>query len=304
MSGPGSRLKRGALSVYRRLPFRRQLALVARPLPIPWRLKRLLRFDGVVTVRIDAQHSFRIHTLGAVENDLFWRGYGRGWEATSLRTWAQLAPQARTVIDIGGNVGVYSLAARALNPSARIVAFEPLERMHRRLSDNAALNRFEIQIERVAVSDRNGSADLYDTARDDFRGASLEKPDTDEARYVPQTVNVVRLDDFCRDNGIAAVDLVKLDIEGHEPAALAGMSGLLASSRPTLLIEVIGDHAATAVWAQLAPLGYEAYRIYERRGLVPASDLRAHEGADRNYLICQPGTLERHGLKPLVTAAP
>lgn len=287
---------RTARSAYRLLPFKRQLAGLVRPLPLPWRLQRQLRFDGVVSVPIDESHSFLMAMGEPITNNLFWRGYGRGREGTSLRIWATLAPGSKTIFDVGSNVGVYALAAKALAPVARVVAFEPLERMRRRLVDNAALNGFEIEAAQLAVSDRTGVASLYDVDRQIFSMASLDRVPRGKGEVVLREVNVVRLDDYCAGHGIESIDLLKVDIEGHEPAALRGMGELLGVARPTMLIEVLTDEAAREVWSLLQPLDYEAYRIDERRGIDRVDEMAGQTGAGRNYLVCQPGVLQDHGL--------
>ena len=306
MSARGSHLtrrhlKRAAQSAYQWVPFKRQLAMALRPLPLPRPVQRLIRFDGVITVAIDPAHSFQL-TAGRLANELFWRGYGRGWEATSLRVWASAVPHANTIVDIGGNVGIYALAAKTLAPRAHVVAFEPLERMHRRLVENVRLNGFEIDAEQLAVSDRTGVATLYDAQPDDFSVASLDHAPQGKGKVVPHEVPVTRLDDYCADHGIDAIDLLKIDIEGHEPAALRGMGEQLSRGRPTILIEVLSNEAANEVWSLLKPLDYEAYRIDERRGIERVDGMAGQSDAGRNYLVCQPGVAARYDLESLMIA--
>ena len=103
-------------SAYVAVPFKQQLFGALRHLNVPTPLMRHLRFDGTIEVRIDAEHGFLINNSSTyVENHLFWRGYGRGWEGTSLQIWRALAPQANVILDIGASTGVYCLAARCLN---------------------------------------------------------------------------------------------------------------------------------------------------------------------------------------------
>ena len=47
-----------------------------------------MRVTGIITVAVDDSHSFLLESRGSrIENDLYWRGYGQGWEAMSLRLW-------------------------------------------------------------------------------------------------------------------------------------------------------------------------------------------------------------------------
>src|SRR5690606_2225067 len=109
---------------------------------LPESVYRHLHFEGPFTVRIDAEHEFRIISHGSViENELFWAGYGQSWEGGSLKVWAALCRQRRgPILDIGANTGVYALAAKALAPKARVIAVEPVARVAAKLRANIALN--------------------------------------------------------------------------------------------------------------------------------------------------------------------
>jgi FkbM family methyltransferase len=244
-----------------------------------------------------------MHADDHIANDLYWHGFGKGWEGTSLKVWTLLVPEAATIVDVGSNVGVYALAAATVNPKAEIIAFEPLERTYERLISNIGLNEFSITAELLALSDRTGVGLLYDSPLDDFKAASLEAPRPTRggpvgAQTVPRRVRVVTFDDYCLANRITRVDLVKIDIEGHEAAALRGMAGTLRESRPTLLLEVLTDEAGRQIRAQLEDLGYEFYRVRESRGLQ-RTDTLDRIGRDRNYLVCQPAVAARTALRSL-----
>ena len=134
--------------IYRNVPFKQPIfELARRCVHLPERMYRHLHFEGIVTIPVCSTGSFKIRHHGfLIENDLFWAGYGNGWEGTSLKLWTRLAPHARTIFDIGSNTGVYALAARTVNPAARIFAFEPVGRITQLLQDNVTLNGFDIEV--------------------------------------------------------------------------------------------------------------------------------------------------------------
>jgi FkbM family methyltransferase len=268
---------------------RRGFASLLRPLPVPWRAKRRLRFAGRLRVEIDDSHAFQIDAPGGpIETDLYFRGFGKGWEAYSLRVWSALVPNARVIVDAGASFGVYSLAAASLNREATVIAFEPLERSYQRLVANIALNGFSVRAEPLALSDSDGEAVLHDRAdQAKDRWATLVTP-PDGVAVIDQPVKVVRLDGYCEDHGIASIDLLKMDVEGSEPAALRGMASLIAARKPAMVIEVLTDDEGDKIWSQLGDRGYSVYRINENRGLIPASALRTKSGRSRNYLLCSP----------------
>lgn len=280
------------------MPLRQQLFRLSRLLPIPRSLKRRLRVKGTIRIKIDDGHGFLMKSHGDhIENDLYWRGYGQGWERMSLQVWGKLAPHAQTIIDVGAHSGVYALAAKALNPKATVAAFEPLESSYRRLKANVALNGFDIDAVSMAVSDSTGDGVLYHAPGGRHELASLDR--SAESDVVETTIRTTRLDDYARANDLKSVDLMKIDIEGHELRAIRGLGDWLGRAKPSLLVEVLTEDSGAAVWELVRPHGYEAYRISDTEGLQAETSIRAKQGKDRNYLLCQPGAFTRAGLSSL-----
>jgi FkbM family methyltransferase len=168
------------------------------------------------------------------------------------------------VLDIGANIGTYTLfAAARVAPGGRITAFEPEPRNAGRLRENVAINHLEgrVDVHAVAVADRPGTvAFLADrdvsnglAASDDPRGETIEVP-------------AVRLDDVVEAHPGLAV--AKLDVEGAEGLALDGARNLLAAGRPAVWItEVIATQlrwfgtTTDDLVEQFAAHGYEPCSI-------------------------------------------
>lgn len=280
-------------------PLRRRLYRMLMRLPMPQALSRRIYRHGTLRIKIDASHSFLMHSSGDyIENDLHRWGYGNGWEGVSLLAWSRLVPQAGTIIDIGALHGVYALAAKCLNPQARVIAFEPVESSYQRVVENADVNGFDIGAERAAVSDRTGSAVIFDSPKWGHARSSLERPPP--AQYVEIDVQTFSLDDYMQQKKVASVDLIKIDIEGHEAAAVRGMSELIARSKPTILIEVLTDDAGTALLGMLEPHGYRLFRISDTDGLDPVVHIDTGQRGSRNFLFCQPDVFEAAGLADLL----
>ena len=147
-----------------------------------------LHFVGPMKVQVSDRASFIIKHYGyQIENDLFWAGFGRGYEGADLLLWRALVRSAEFIADVGANTGVYSLAAAALNPRARIVAIEPASRIYERLSANIALNHFDICALQIAASDADGEAILFDTEGEPCYSASLELEHARGLRNNPRT---------------------------------------------------------------------------------------------------------------------
>lgn len=290
-------MKRLLKRAYDVLPFKRQVfGVVRRVLPLPEPVFRHLHFKGEFSVRVDARTSFRMmHHGHVIENELFWRGL-KGWEKVSFELWARLCRKAHTVLDIGANTGAYALIAQSVNPEATVIAVEPVRRVHDKLLLNTRLNGGAIHAVYAAVSDRTGTAKLYDLPHHEHvLSVSLDPEWNNDPRIRPVEVPCTTVQDLLRALGKEKADLLKIDVETHEPAVLEGCGTLLRDHRPTLLIELLNDDVARRAAAHVEGLGYEFYDIDDvawppRR--VPSLGRSGHF----NFLICQPGVARSIGL--------
>ena len=276
--------------LYRSLPLKPQLFTALRNMvSVPQVIYQHLHFEGPFKIDVDDSHSFTMNHYGSSEeNDLFWRGFSDGYEATSLRIWCRLVPMASVVIDTGANTGLYSLSARCLNPGASIVAFEPVKRVYERLVANIRLNEFDITAEPLALSDASGCATFYDLPDEHPVSASLDaavaalRPDA-----VPVPITTVRLDQYLKERSLPPPDIIKVDVERHEPAVLRGMGAILADARPTFILEILTDDVARQVSDVLDGNDYLYFIIEEGRGVSATSSLLPRAKAGQNFLICQ-----------------
>jgi FkbM family methyltransferase len=142
---------------------------------------------------------------------------------------ADLSP--RTVVDIGANVGQFTLLSRGLFPAARIFAFEPLTRpaaKYRRLFDGDPQVRFL----QAAVAPRAGRQQMHVSAHGD--SSSLLPILPSQVEFAPGTQETGReevvlgpLDQFVKADEIVEPALLKLDVQGFELEALKGCETLL-----------------------------------------------------------------------------
>jgi len=182
-----------------------------------------------------------------------------------LRVFRQVLRPGDCMIDVGANLGFYTLAAaRRVGPAGRVFAFEAAQRTYRRLKRNLLLSRARnVDARHCAVSDRGGSATLHGASDAHSGLASLRAaPAADGAA---ETVACVALDGLL--NEIPATRLVKIDVEGAEFAVLRGMRGLLRRDKPFVIFELtdaflreLGQSAAE-VCAYLRDEGYSLFRL-------------------------------------------
>ncbi|HEX8442040.1 MAG TPA: FkbM family methyltransferase [Allosphingosinicella sp.] len=295
-------MKAIAHKIYDALPLkRRAFQMIRSRVSLPESVYRHLGFRGEFDVQVGPGASFKLMSHGfIVENELFWAGFGNSWEAQSLRIWACLARTANCIVDIGANTGVYSLTARSVNKTAEVVSFEPVQRIYGRLNENIELNRFRIRLERKAVSDRQGVLPIYDSVGTHSYSASLE-PDFVPENVSKSLVDVVRLDEFVAEAGLATPDLLKIDVEGHEPAVLRGMSGIFEKTRPAMLIEVLDDAVGAQLDDILQRFSYLKFGIDEQAGLRRSEKILPMGGHNWNNLLCTQEQFERSGLQDFLT---
>jgi FkbM family methyltransferase len=181
-----------------------------------------------------------------------------------LDCWEKEAKGARTVVDVGANAGIFSLAAIAVQPDAVVHAFEPTPELAAGLRETAALNGLDrLHVHEIAVSEGNGQAVLRR-----FRGELGTNEGMNFTTTATATdpegepVAAVCLDSFCADHAIERIDLLKIDIQGNEPQALAGAGHLLNSGRvDTIFIELNWDLESIATCSATKSIG-----ILERAG--------------------------------------
>ena len=182
-------------------------------------------------------HSEKDYWLGTYEPDL---------QAAAL----QFIKPGMVVYDVGANIGYISLmAARLAGESGRVFSFEALPGNIARLTRNVALNAMQdrVQIVHAAVVDTPGEATFL-SHTSGAMGKAQGSAGRDE--HYTQTIKVtgIALDDFVFQQGNPPPEVIKMDIEGGEGMALAGMPRLLKETGPILLIELHGQNAARQVW--------------------------------------------------------
>ncbi|MBE0623745.1 MAG: FkbM family methyltransferase [Burkholderiales bacterium] len=283
---------------YRLLPFKKQLfSFVNHIYTPPKRIYRHLHFIGDFSVAADDKHRFIMRHYGYfLENEIFWTGLRGCYEKTSIQLWTRLCRQSRVILDVGANTGVYSLIAKSVNSGSSVVAFEPVNRVYKKLCANNALNKFDTVCLEVAASNKTGSATIYDTLDEHIYsvtvGKDLSSPGT---TTIPVSIQTIRLDAFVDSNRVDNIDLIKIDVETHEAEVLQGMGEYLDKFRPTILIEILNDEVGRNVQQIVGGKGYLYFNIDDRTGSIrrvtniAKSDLY-------NYLLCSDKTSRELGL--------
>jgi FkbM family methyltransferase len=199
-------------------------------------------------------------------------------EASERRLVTARVKPGMTVFDVGANLGDYTiLMSRLVRETGRVFAFEPASstaaRLSRRLAEHGCENATVIQ---KAVYSQNKPLEFHEFPEEFSVWNSLGKPNmadpANPSKLVPleksETVQGIRLDDFCKEQKIERVDFLKLDVEGAESDALLGAADLLRRRAIRVIQFEISramldgmNKRAGEVFEILKANGYECHRI-------------------------------------------
>jgi FkbM family methyltransferase len=255
--------------------------LAARPFRTYLRLVRFPRGKGFIiryflkTLLPSAPASFYLPIPGGNVAKLGYReGIGQvawvygSFEAAELRYVLGNVQVGATVIDVGANVGVVSLAlAAAVGPTGTVVAVEPDHENAKRLAENISLNNLRnVDIHEVALGETAGETTLY--LADDPAYHSLLPPG--EPAHGSRRVPMKTIDDLWHEYLRPQVSFLKIDVEGSEAAVLEGGLALLEACQPQILVEADGAEAIATISRLLLDDGYRHMWV---RGLQPWNHL-------------------------------
>lgn len=175
------------------------------------------------------------------------------------------------IVDGGANRGGYALlGSKRTRPAGRVYAFEPEPENFRRLSRRLSGLRNVVPVQK-AIGKRSGEARL--NLHRFHQSHSLTRHGDSEQSV---TVSVTSLDDFVREQSLPGLDLVKLDIEGAEMEAIAGMAGILAGARrPVVLCEIHPPHTPEEFRDAIAVHGYRC-ELLDAQYTGAAHELNVH----------------------------
>jgi FkbM family methyltransferase len=145
-----------------------------------------------------------------------------------------------TFVDIGANVGIYSVLFAVRHQRSNHVkahAFEPLQRNVQRIEKNKRINSISeksIEIHDVALSNRQEITEIKHEPWN-YGSASLASRQSSILKRT-ERVECKKLDDYSHE--ISKIDLIKIDVEGWENHVLKGGEEILQRDRPDLIIEI------------------------------------------------------------------
>jgi FkbM family methyltransferase len=145
------------------------------------------------------------------------------------------------VLDIGANMGEYSYFFQEIIRAKKIIAFEPIPHLYKRLKFLFP----SIEVYPCAVSDQSAKSNLYipfiASKKYETRAKLDILPENGETHVAKIQVETISLDTLFEES-IDKIDFIKIDIEGHELRAIRGAEKLISRDHPILMIEIEFRH--------------------------------------------------------------
>lgn len=231
---------------------------------------RRLRPSEIIVASIQ-KHKMYVHPF-----------YIFAFEKFERKLFKSLIREGMVVVDIGAYAGYYSLvAADLVGEEGKVYAFEPNPENYVLLLKNLEVNRCKnVTPVQKAIADRDGRARLFLAQENKGDHRLFDSNDGRESI----TVDVTSLDAFFKERDYR-VDVIKMDIQGSEMAALKGMTRILEKNDDLKILTEFWPNGIRMSGAspeeflkKLVEFGFELYHINEKRKLVePISVTRAME---------------------------
>jgi len=178
------------------------------------------------------RRTFRVYAINRVH------------EESTTALFRKIVKKGDVVVDLGANIGYFTLlAAKLVGKEGRVYAFEPEPRNFSHLVRNIQLNGYHNVVAlQKAVADRPGRVRLficpYDTGHhtiQKYDGIQAYRPDFVDEKKEFVEVEQVRLDDFFK--GVETpINVIKMDVEGAEMLALAGMEQVIKRNKNLVML--------------------------------------------------------------------
>ena len=211
-----------------------------------WALKAVSPIELTARARSGEQFMLRFPEDHGWE-DLYFRGQ---FETGTTGLIAKLLDETDIVMDIGANLGWFTVQMARRVPRGECHAFEPVPHLFQRLQHNCALNGLEknIRLTQTALGNDQGTVDIYQFTNTAAGMSSLSKHGRSD--YVTFSVPLTRLNTYIDAQRMDRIDVIKMDVEGAEMDVLAAGDKPFRLQRPPIwILEMNSDTARSFGYA-------------------------------------------------------
>ncbi|MBT7611562.1 MAG: FkbM family methyltransferase [Bacteriovoracaceae bacterium] len=207
------------------------------------------------------------------------RGF-QNYEEVDKEEIVKCLPSNGIFVDVGANIGLFSLYVIKKCPNVQIYSFEPNSKVRKCLEKTKVYNKFNnLKIYSNAIGKNESNGKLFKSNNNDG-GHSLNRNYEQIIVNEYEEVKIKPLDKLIILDGDKKVNVIKIDVEGAEKDVLEGAIELIKSDRPMMLIEILNrdliDHKG--IYKTLAMNFSEDITVrspgsHEKRSLKQISDL-------------------------------
>lgn len=203
------------------------------------------------------------------------RSIYKGFEKEETDYLTSILREGDIFIDIGANIGLFSLmASKAVGSKGLVISFEPTPNTFSRLSENVKLNDFKnINVRNIGLSDTTDELTFY-ISKNGYDAWNSFAPSQDNKLEIAIKVPVSTLDFELIDIEKSKIKLVKIDVEGWEKFVLNGGKDFLVNFNPIVMIEFTEENTFNAgypvhdIYRIMQDFGYKWYRLNDGK-LIP-----------------------------------
>lgn len=196
--------------------------------------------------------------------------------------------QPGTILDVGANEGKVAEAALRSYPQCRVICFEPVAGTFQALRQRLARYGDRVVYFNEALSDVNAKAEINLT---NFNGANSLQPQPDFHKTLnphvreigKETITLSRLDDIVAKLPAQKIDVMKIDVEGHELKVLQGGRAFIQRNVDTVIVEI--SLMRDASWSQQAV--FDIFALMKELGFALLNVFDLHHASQANLLVVQ-----------------
>ena len=225
-------------------------------------------------VRSTTGLTFNVNMGDRLGCDLY---YGVFNEQVDCELFMALISPGDVVIDVGANIGVYTLiSALRVGKQGQVISFEPDSRAYQMLKSNVEQNKVDglLCLSHYCLGDRNGTISFFEAIEPCLSGTVVTLRNQAQGM---REIQIKTLDTALSEMNVPKVSLIKIDVEGAEHNVIAGAMGVLEKSDAIILVEIsaknLNEHSMWDLRNCLerleASLDYQAFRIsYDASRLI------------------------------------
>jgi FkbM family methyltransferase len=167
-----------------------------------------------------------------------------GFEPEAIKMYRKYVTSGSVVLDIGANIGAHTLPlASMVGQKGKVIAFEPTDYAYEKLIRNIKLNS-ELKLRITAIQAMLVGSNQDIKPESIPSSWSLEQKDSNNKHPVHlgeyqslEKARILRMDDWCNENKLDRLDLIKIDVDGYEIDVLKGAENTLKKYSPKIMME-------------------------------------------------------------------